>query len=113
MMKHTGIQSKVPLINPHTGHLVREAEAIFVSWFDKYSIPASEIEDLDLEKSIPAADRYMTKQTALDFLQNSMNDARNSNGMGKVSTRNLTLEDSRIADLFRDHDLDKDGMLTA
>jgi hypothetical protein len=66
-MKQTGSQPKVPLINPHTGSLVKEAENIFVSWFNKYSIPASEVENLDLEKS-NKADRYMTKQTALDFL---------------------------------------------
>lgn len=30
---------KVPLINTQTGMLVREAEYIFESWFNKYSIP--------------------------------------------------------------------------
>lgn len=62
---------KVPLINAHTGKLVKEAEWIFKSWFNKYSIPASEVPDLDLEKSTASA-RYMTKHTALEFLSNAM-----------------------------------------
>lgn len=40
--------SQVPLINPLTGHLVKEAELIFTSWFNMFSVPASEFTDLDL-----------------------------------------------------------------
>jgi len=40
--------SQVPLINPLTGYLVKEAELIFTSWFNMFSVPASELTDLDL-----------------------------------------------------------------
>lgn len=40
--------SQVPLINPLTGHLVKEAELIFTSWFNMFSVAASELTDLDL-----------------------------------------------------------------
>lgn len=108
----SGTYQRVPLINSQTGLLVREAEHIFELWFNKYSIPASEIEDLDLEKS-NSADRYMTKHTALDFLQNAMADSRqNSMGNGMVNIKRLNPDDSRIMTLFQAHDLDKDDMLT-
>jgi hypothetical protein len=81
------------LINPQTGSLVREAEYIFETWFNKYSIPASEIDDFDEEKSTKA-DRYMTKQTACHFLQNAMQD-NHRNNVGTV--KKLTPDDTRIA----------------
>jgi hypothetical protein len=40
--------------------LVREAEVIFHSWFNRYSVPAEELDEADLEHSTPCA-RYMTK----------------------------------------------------
>jgi hypothetical protein len=59
--------TQVPLINTLTGHLVKEAELIFTSWFNMFSIPAEEIPDLDLTISTKT-DRYMTKETAFNFL---------------------------------------------
>lgn len=60
------------MINPLTGHLVKEAEVIFTSWFNMFSVPASDIPNLDLTISTKA-DRYMTRETALNFLQNALN----------------------------------------
>jgi len=63
--------NKVPLINPITGHLVKEAEVIFTNLFNIFSVPANEIPNLDLTISTKS-ERYMTKQTALNFLQNAV-----------------------------------------
>lgn len=60
VIRITTTQSRIPLINSQTGRLVKEAEFIFTSWFTKFSIPANEIENLDLEQS-NKADRYMTR----------------------------------------------------
>lgn len=54
-------------MNPLSNELVKEAEQIFESWFNTYSVPVAEIEDFDISKS-GTFDRYMTKQTALLFL---------------------------------------------
>jgi hypothetical protein len=95
---------KVPLINSQTGMLVREAEYIFESWFNKYSIP---VEELDIDFTVSTkADRYMTKQMALEWLQNAMSDSN------KTIIKKLSLDDTRIINLFANYDLDKDGMLT-
>jgi hypothetical protein len=51
--------------------LVKEAEHIFRTWFNNYSVPADEVPYLDLTISTPA-DRYMTKETAFNFLQNAL-----------------------------------------
>jgi len=51
--------------------LVKEAEVIFTSWFNMFSIPASEFTDLDFTVTTKA-DRYMTKETAFNFLQNAL-----------------------------------------
>lgn len=91
----SGSYQRVPLINNQTGQLVREAEHIFETWFNKYSIPVGEIDEADLEKSVPA-DRYMTKQTALDFLLNAMSDSRSNNSMQQAMPKRLSPDDQRI-----------------
>ena len=48
----------------------------------------------------------MTKQTALEFLQNAMSD--NS----KLVVKKLSQDDTRIINLFESCDLDKDDLLT-
>lgn len=65
---------KVPLINPLTGQLVKEAEAIFSEWFHQYSVPAAEFED-EIAKS-GKYDRFMTRTTCIDFLTNTVKDAK-------------------------------------
>lgn len=48
----------------------------------------------------------MTKQMALEWLQNAMSDSN------KTVLKKLSLDDTRIINLFANYDLDKDDMLT-
>ena len=100
--------NKEPLINPLTGYLVKEAEIIFTKLFERFSVPASEVPDLDLTIS-SKSDRYMTKQTAVEFLQNALISS------AQIRTRSLEqihTEDKRIEKLFQENDTDHDGLLT-
>lgn len=87
--------------------LVKEAEHIFRTWFNNYSVPADEVPYLDLTISTPA-DRYMTKETAFNFLQNALS----TSAITQKSLSALQTDDKRIERLFSENDLDRDEMLT-
>jgi hypothetical protein len=81
---------------------VKEAEQIFVGWFNKYSMSRDEIANLP---ETHLHERYMTKHSALEFLQDSMQDSRQANNHISFQKK-LTVDDHRIKDLFDNYDLD-------
>lgn len=50
---------RVPLLNPQTNELVKEAASIFASWFDAFSV---EVENEDIEAG-NTKEKVMTKET--------------------------------------------------
>ena len=53
----------------------------------------------------------MTKEKALEFLQNAMSDSQKHNSVIS-NNKKPSIDDPRIKTLFDVHDLDKDDMLT-
>ena len=93
---------KVPLINPQTGHLVKEVQMIFSVWFDTFSTPKEAFEDA-AELAEP---RYMTKENCLDWLNVTIKELH-SGKHDKIGT-----DYTAISNLFSEYDGDADGRLT-
>jgi hypothetical protein len=70
--------------------LVREAQYIFEGWFNKYSIPAEELSDPEKQNT---AKRYMTKEKAVEFLQNAMSDSSRNSAAAANKSRPPSVDD--------------------